>query len=341
MSLLFFNPWNDLALASGDAHYTPPASAMQMAQDLRDLPQLWAPHDSRHLSVWGWSPLLVTQLREKGVDEALLPSAEQMAAYRAASSRQTAVRLLARWRERFPEPFGNGALVGESKMCMTLQEVLAAVTAYGNEAMLKAPWSGSGRGVHPVHGGVSDKNLAWVTRTLQRQGGVEVEPSYNKVVDFAMEFWSENGQVRYEGLSLFTTTAGGVYSGNLVASEQEKEQRLVAYIPLEQLAEVRWQVTALLNEALNDAAINKDGEVIDASGNVIDGCTADLEKGIVTDGYGNEIEVDISALLDEDIDPTADNPDIAAPPEAVEGDGQDDTTWTGASSGDEEEEEDV
>ncbi len=91
----------------------------------------------------------------------------------------------------------------------------------------------------------------------------------------------------------------------------------------------------------NDAAINKDGEVIDASGNVIDGCTADLEKGIVTDGYGNEIEVDISALLDEDIDPTADNPDIAAPPEAVEGDGQDDTTWTGASSGDEEEEEDV
>jgi hypothetical protein len=252
MSLLFFNPWNDLALASGDAHYTPPASAMQMAQDLRDLPQLWAPHDSRRLSVWGWSPLLVTQLREKGVDEALLPSAEQMAAYRAASSRQTAVRLLARWRERFPEAFGNGALVGESKMCMTLQEVLAAVTAYGNEAMLKAPWSGSGRGVHPVHGGVSDKNLAWVTRTLQRQGGVEVEPSYNKVVDFAMEFWSENGQVRYEGLSLFTTTAGGVYSGNLVASEQEKEQRLVAYIPLEQLAEVRRQLTALLNEALSN-----------------------------------------------------------------------------------------
>ena len=91
----------------------------------------------------------------------------------------------------------------------------------------------------------------------------------------------------------------------------------------------------------NDAAINKDGEVIDASGNVIEGCTADLDKGIVTDGYGNEIEVDVSALFDEDIDPTADNPDIAAPPEAVEGDGQDDTTWTGASSGDEEEEEDV
>ena len=89
----------------------------------------------------------------------------------------------------------------------------------------------------------------------------------------------------------------------------------------------------------NDAAINKNGEVIDAAGNVIPGCTADLEKGTVIDGYGNEIEVDISALLDEDIDPTADNPDIASPPEAVEGDGLDDTTWTGAAEDAEEEEE--
>lgn len=87
----------------------------------------------------------------------------------------------------------------------------------------------------------------------------------------------------------------------------------------------------------NEAAVNKAGEVVDSSGNVIPGCTADLEKGIVTDGYGNQIEVDVSALFDEDIDPTADNPDIATPPEAVEGDGEDDTTWAGASSWDEEE----
>ena len=87
----------------------------------------------------------------------------------------------------------------------------------------------------------------------------------------------------------------------------------------------------------NDAVINKDGEVIDSAGNVIEGCTADLEEGTVTDGYGNVIEVDVSALFDEDIDPTTDNPDIAAPPEAVEGDGKDDTTWTGAEVPDDDE----
>ncbi len=90
----------------------------------------------------------------------------------------------------------------------------------------------------------------------------------------------------------------------------------------------------------NDAAINKDGEVVDRNGNVIPGCSVDLENEIVTDGYGNQIGVDMSALL-EDREQVADNPDIASPPREVEGDGADDTTWTGASSSDEDEEEEA
>ena len=250
MRTLIFNPWNDLALASGDAHYTPPASARQMAQDLQHLPQLWRSHDPRAVSVWGWSPLLVRLLREMGVDEALLPSAEQMAAYRAASSRQTAVRLLARWRELWPEMFLAGTLVGDSRWCTTPSEVQAALAAFGGEAMLKAPWSGSGRGVHSVHGGAGDKDEAWVARTMARQGGVEVEPYYNKVVDFAMEFWAEHGQVRYQGLSLFTTTAGGVYSGNLVASEREKQRRLAHYVSPDLLSRLRQCSEQLLSDGI-------------------------------------------------------------------------------------------
>ena len=43
--LLYFNPENDLALAANDAHYTPPASALQMATDLQRLPLRWAQPD--------------------------------------------------------------------------------------------------------------------------------------------------------------------------------------------------------------------------------------------------------------------------------------------------------
>ena len=87
----------------------------------------------------------------------------------------------------------------------------------------------------------------------------------------------------------------------------------------------------------NDAAVNKKGEVIDSAGNVISGCVVDMDKGIVTDAYGNQIEVDMSPLLGEK-EQVAENPDIASPPNEVEGDGQDDTTWSGATYSDEQEE---
>ena len=86
----------------------------------------------------------------------------------------------------------------------------------------------------------------------------------------------------------------------------------------------------------NDAYIKEDGTVVDSSGNPIPGCTADLDAGIVTDGYGNKIEVDTRAFYDP-LTQVADNPDIAAPPQGVEGDNADDTTWEGAGTIDDDE----
>ena len=114
--------------------------------------------------------------------------------------------------------------------------------------MLKAPWSGSGRGVHPVLlNPVSPKTQAWIRRTLKYQDGVEVEPYYEKVQDLAFEFWALGGAVSYEGLSVFETTAGGVYAGNLVASERAKERQLECYVSPSLLHDVREHLTELLS----------------------------------------------------------------------------------------------
>lgn len=250
MRVLLFNPENDLALASNDPNYTPPASARLLASDLTDFPEWW--HIEKDIILpWGWSPLAVRQLQQLGVPKALLPTSAEIADYRTKASRQTAVLLLDRLRKAWPEPFHSHLLIGESIWCETDRNVLRAIELFGSTAMLKAPWSGSGRGLHPVRSlPLNEKDYTWIRRTLRLQGGVEVEPLYiNKVCDFAMEFWVENGQVRYEGLSLFETTDGGVYAGNLVANETEKETRLSRYLSPALLDKVRSHLAHLLNEA--------------------------------------------------------------------------------------------
>ena len=57
-----------------------------------------------------------------------------------------------------------------------------------------------------------------------------VEPYYNKVMDFGMEFESDGeGHVSYLGLSLFHTT-NGAYTGNLIAIEEDKRKVISSYI---------------------------------------------------------------------------------------------------------------
>lgn len=90
----------------------------------------------------------------------------------------------------------------------------------------------------------------------------------------------------------------------------------------------------------NDAFVNGEGQIVNTYGTIIEGAYID-DDGHVIDGYGNTmldgdgnvISVNSNSGIEqqeEDIDPTAENPDIAAPPEDVSSSaGQDTTTWAG------------
>ena len=104
--------------------------------------------------------------------------------------------------------------------------------------VVKAPWSSSGRGIRYVNGKMNEVTENWVRRILEKQGGVMVEPYYNKVKDFGMEFFAEkDGSIRFEGLSLFITQ-NGAYTGSLLASYDEKLEILSRYIPVALLEKV-------------------------------------------------------------------------------------------------------
>ena len=255
--LYLFNPENDMALASGSPYYMAPASAKKMADDLAMLPAWYADAeseilvgDSRQvdwlregcrlplpvtgiLSVsdeyekiipWGWSPALKHRLgmdTVRGVD---------METLRGLSSRMTAVGLLPKLRIE--------GTIGESFWLTSLENVSAFSLKY-DRVLLKAPWSGSGKGIQPLCGLPDDNLQGWIRRIIATQGGVVGEPFYEKVKDFAMEFKAEGQDVAFAGYSLFETDARGIYKENFLASDATIEEMLSEYVSRDVLHAIR------------------------------------------------------------------------------------------------------
>lgn len=185
---------------------------------------------------WGWDAALRRGLADNGVPLGLLPSPSQLHGIRAMSHRAGAAgHLLPRLRT-LP------GTVGEAFEVHHADEVAHHLAKYG-KIVVKEPWSSSGRGVRYVSGrpgdgrggsGMTPQAVNWMANVVARQGSIMVEPCYDKLMDFGMEFASDgHGTVRYLGLSLFHTV-NGAYAGNILESEDRKMEMLsrVAGTPL-------------------------------------------------------------------------------------------------------------
>lgn len=279
-ALYIFNPEHDLALASGETNYMAPASARRMASELALLPMWYAEEGSAVLAPsaynldyvkkiqellglsvdlitepelaiepdldirpWGWDVALRKRLSVLGVDEVLLPSMGQLNDLREYSHRSKAVALL-------PELQLNEYFCGESYYLKTPEEWKRFVEGR-KECLLKAPLSGSGKGLNWCKGIFTSFISGWCTRVAASQGGVIAEPIYNKVEDFAMEFYSDGaGELTFVGYSLFHTGKSGMYEGNRLLSNEAIRKQLAQYIPLEALMDLenclKYRLSALV-----------------------------------------------------------------------------------------------
>ena len=252
MVLHVFNPSHDEALAFGSGAYCPSSAARRMGSAFWDIAKWWkAPDDLilrlpddgslkgvaapdweriERIEPWGWDAHIVRVLQRRGAPARLLPSAGDLARWRQLSSRRTAVALLEMLRQASePDPAYAFLLKAESRWCTTIAEVRQAIADYGGAAMLKAPWSCSGRGVWAAAAHDAPA-LQRAVKVLARQGAIEAEPLYERMADFAMEYESDGrGGVRFEGYSLFATSESGGYQGNVVAPQAELEARIAAY----------------------------------------------------------------------------------------------------------------
>ncbi|MCM1483606.1 MAG: hypothetical protein NC043_04660 [Muribaculaceae bacterium] len=236
--LLLYNPWNDLALASGLDSYTPPAAARDMALGGALFPLWWAEKDDsvlapQHMAEaaetmrkryglhgtighkadtaapWGWSAATRRTYLTHGMPPEALPSQDQIEEIRRLSHRRTTIemhRLLGMPPDECPYEASSTA------------EAMERIAHLGR-AVVKLPWSCSGRGVMFTARHSTDELARRLEGMIRRQGSVLIEPEYSPKMECAALYYADDGMVTLRGFSRFLSSADGRYGGNIVAPQ--------------------------------------------------------------------------------------------------------------------------
>ena len=260
MNVYCFNPDNDLALANGGSHYTPTPMAAQLRRDLQLLPgwiagsgdcvlcdshewQGWLTaatgtavniitrRDLPHLCgdvtfmPWGWSPAMRWRLLRDGVNEALLPTEEQITTWRQLSHRRTTIALHQAISRHAGKQFCP-APVELSDINGILQFARMHPGCYAKE-----PWSGSGRGVYRAIRPDGQDFIQRCQGALNRQGSMLCEQSFERVMDFAVEIQCKQAKAQVIGYSIFESDFHLQYKRGIVDSMHNLRHTITSQYP--------------------------------------------------------------------------------------------------------------
>ena len=187
MMLCVFNPEHDLCLAKGRWNYVPPRSAVDFARRDASLMQVLYP-DALCCSVYDLTERLSAF------------SDETINAIRELQHRSTVLPLQSDCRE-----------------VHSVEEMESMLREHEHWVM-KAPWSGAGRGLRWVHGSLTSIDRDWLVKTVASQRCVIAEPRREVIADVALEYMDG----RFFGYSYFKT-GSGVYKENIAVSDAEIE----------------------------------------------------------------------------------------------------------------------
>lgn len=216
------------------------------------LDERWLSMPKGRLCPWGWSPA-VYRLFGKVIpaccdDFRQSPVAFWQPAHKKLYSRQTAVELL----QRLLGKQGDEILPGPTELpviCPSLEQVYLQLGRH-RKAVVKSPWSASGRGLlFFPNRDTPKKNEELLSGMLNQQGFVTVEPWFDKVLDLSYQFYSLAGKLTYRGRTIFETDAKGRYLRNwLTDSSAEIDRPLGQFLDTLD-GEVAAQLSALLSQS--------------------------------------------------------------------------------------------
>lgn len=271
MRAYLFNSDTDMALAQDRASYTAPRNIQGLMRDLALLPALLMEEGERgcvlvhdasiykenqerlirylrddfrligpgstgislvtDMRPWGWNRSLRNHLLGLGIRRDVLPGEDQIASWRALSSRGIL--------EPVSERFRNQPGMRVSSRNLHSQEEVAKLLEESQAYVLKEPYSSSGKGLLWMGSYDREKLMGRIRKVIREQGLITAMPVYDRVQDFAMEFMVDGSGARFLGYSLFMTSQRGAYEGNLCLCREQSERILSRWLPLELLERAR------------------------------------------------------------------------------------------------------
>ena len=272
---LFF-PENDLALALNQAHYTPPPAAARLRQAGELLPFFFGNDGDKVLcqgvnaqwlnkikqtfgletdvfhanpndfapAPWGWSKAARTAFLNIGMSADNLPTDNQLERIRQLSHRRTSAQIAEGLASVLDFPIAPPAVEVSD-----IEQVRSCVDKYGS-AVLKLPWSSSGRGVILVNINDFAQLKPQIENSLKRYGSLMCETRMDKLTDFAMLFNIEGGKCEYKGLSFFKTTGFAAYSGNILAPQSVLEAE--TQVPVAHLDALKSAIPPILENIIGE-----------------------------------------------------------------------------------------
>lgn len=252
-----FNPDTEMALAAGGVSYTPPAAVKRYIDTFSLFPALYAPDGasiivdkslinhidtlpyydeacSRNMTVctyesitpgnvrpWGWNMALRQKLINADIPAEIIPSEEQINRIRSLAHRSLTTRIHEYFQASLKPQFFTHI---DEALCY-------ANTLKEHGFVAKLPWSSSGRGVF------FNPDKLTLSRMMHRQGGVMIEPLWDKGLDFATEWVCRDGRVEFCGFSLFQNNNLGKWGDNMVASQDVIREHIEKYCDGRQLTE--------------------------------------------------------------------------------------------------------
>lgn len=216
MHLCVFNPEHDLCLAKGRWNYVPPRSAVDFARRDASLMSVLYPDavctsvynfqfsilnsQLDEITAWGWDVVVKHELLKRGIPAALLPSDDEINTIRELQHRSTVLPLQ-------PD-------------CHEVHSIedMESLLKKSEHWVMKAPWSGAGRGLRWVHGTLSAIDRDWLVKTVAAQRCVIAELRREVMADLALEYMDG----AFFGYSYFKT-GSGVYKENVPWKDEQIE----------------------------------------------------------------------------------------------------------------------